>query len=168
MKKLITAVLVVLLAAGAIAALPASAQVPDIVPEPPPPPEDVAPLVQVVSPLSFQACQAPGTVQTLAAAGASIAGVPIPVAIGPTVNPVLDVLLLDFTCAYFRPKIVPPTCEVDDAIFGVAGVSAVNTPLPASILATEVLAIERALNHYGAPAGTRLSDEVWFQLGCED
>jgi hypothetical protein len=167
MKKLVTAVLVLLLAAGAMA-LPASAQVPDIVPEPPPPPEDVAPLVQIVSPLSFQACQAPATAQSLIGAGTSLAGVPVPVAIGPTVNPVLDVLLLDFTCAYFRPKIVPPTCEVDDAIFGVAGVSAVNTPLPASILATEVLAIERALNHYGAPAGTRVSDEVWFQLGCED
>jgi hypothetical protein len=24
------------------------------------------------------------------------------------------------------------------------------------------------LNSYGAPAGSQVSDEVWFQLGCED
>ncbi len=169
MKKLVSTAFVVLLSAGvAFTALPASAQVPDIVPEPPPPPAQVEPFVQVVSPLSFQACQAPSTLQSLIYTAGAVAGVGSPVQVSDTLNPVLDVLLFDFTCAYFRPKIVPPTCEVDDTIFGLAGVNAINTPLPGSIVATEVLAIERALNSVGAPAGTQLSDEVWLQLGCED
>ena len=169
MKKLVSAVLVVLFSAGAATlALPASAQVPDIVPEPPPPPAQVEPAVQIVSPLSFQACQAPATLTSLLGVAGAVAGVGVPVPVGPTINPVLDVLLLDFACAYFRPKIVPPTCAVDDTIFGLAGVNAINTPLPGSIIATEVMAIERALNTYGAPAGSSLSDEVWSQLGCDD
>ena len=168
-KKLVRAVLVVLLSAGvAFAALPASAQVPDIVPEPPPPPAQVEPFVQIVSPLSFQACQAPSTAQSLIYTAGAVAGVGPPVQLSDALNPVLDILLFDFTCAYFRPKIVPPTCAVDDTIFGLAGVNAINTPLPGSIVATEVIAIERALNSAGAPAGSQVSDEVWFQLGCED
>ena len=169
MKKLVSAVIVVLFSGGvAFTALPASAQVPDIVPEPPPPPAQVEPAIQVVSPLSFQACQAPSTAQSLIYTASAVAGVGSPVQLSDTLNPVLDVLLFDFTCAYFRPKIVPPTCAVDDTIFGLAGVNAINTPLPASNVATEVIAIERALNSYGAPAGSQVSDEVWAQLGCED
>jgi hypothetical protein len=113
-------------------------------------------------------CQAPSTAQSLIYTAGAVAGVGSPVQIGTTIDPLLDVLLFDFTCAYFRPKIVPPTCEVDDTIFGLAGVNAINTPLPGSILATEILAIERALNSFGAPAGSQVSDEVWFQMGCED
>ena len=169
MKKLVSAVLVVLFSAGvALTALPASAQVPDIIPEPPPPPAQIEPLIQIISPVSFQACQAPATAYSLIGVASAVAGVGVPVAIGPTLNPVLDVLLLDLACAYFRPKIVPPTCAVDDTIFGLAGVNAINTPLPGSILATEILAIERALNSLGAPAGSQVSDEIWLQLGCED
>jgi hypothetical protein len=169
MKKLVSAVLVVVFSAGvAFAALPASAQVPDIVPAPPPPPAEVEPLIQIVSPLSFQACQAPSTAQSLIYTAGAVAGVGSPVQLSTTLNPILDVLLFDLTCAYFRPKIVPPTCAVDDTVFGLAGVNAINTPLPGSILATEIVAIERALNSYGAPAGSQVSDEVWFQLGCED
>src|SRR5687767_10108710 len=106
MKKLVSAVLVVLFSGGAaFAALPASAQVPDIVPAPPPPPAEVEPLVQIVSPLSFQACQAPSTAQSLIYTAGAVAGVGSPVQLSTTLNPVLDVLLFDFTCAYFRPKI---------------------------------------------------------------
>jgi hypothetical protein len=169
MKKLVSAVFVLVFAVAAAATgRPATAQVPDIVPEPPPPPAQVEPFVQIVSPLSFQACQAPSTAQSLVYTAGAVAGVGSPVQLSDALNPVLDVLLFDLTCAYFRPKIVPPTCEVDDTIFGLAGVNAINTPLPGSIVATEVVAIERALNSVGAPAGSQLSDEVWFQLGCED
>lgn len=166
MKKLVSAVSIMLVGVSAVLARPASAQVPDIVPNPPPPPEQVEPFVQIVSPISFQACQAPATAQSLIGVAGAVAGVGVPVPLN-TVNPVLDVLLFDLTCAYFRPKLVPPTCAVDDTIFGIAGVNAINTPLPGSIIATEVMAIERALNSVGAPLGSRVSDEVWFQLGCE-
>src|SRR6185503_11050593 len=166
MKRLVSAASVFLIAAAAVV-IPraASAQVPDIIPDPPPPPAQVAPFVQIVSPLSFQACQAPSTAESLIYTAGAVAGVGSPVQVSSTVNPLLDVLLFDLTCAYFRPKIVPPTCAVDDTIFGLAGVNAINTPLPGSIVATEVLAIERALDSVGAPAGSRVSDEVWFQLG---
>jgi hypothetical protein len=169
MKRFLSTVIVALLVVGTILiAGRASAQVPDIVPEPPPPPADVQPAVNVVSPVWFHACMAPATAQGLLIVASSLAGVGVPVPPSMIMNPVFDVLLFDLTCAYFRPMIVPPTCGVDDTVFGTVGVSAVNTPLPASIIATEVLAIERALNHYGVPVGSQVSDNVWLQLGCDD
>jgi hypothetical protein len=171
MKKFLSTVVVVvvLVVAGAVSTGGrASAQVPDIVPNPPPPPAEVQPVVNVVSPVWFHACMAPSTAQGLVIVAGSLAGVGLPVPLATVMNPLFDVLLFDLTCAFFSPKIVPPTCGVDDVVFGTVGVSAVNTPLPASIIATEVLAIERALNHYGAPVGSQVSDQVWLQLGCDD
>ena len=143
------------------AAVPADAQVPDL----PPPPAQAQPLVNVVSPVSFQACLAPSILIGLAQTANTIAPIGLPVPITTVTDPVVNLLLLDLMCSYFSPKVVPPTCGVDETIYGQVP-TVVNMPQPASIVATEILALQQALNAYGAPVGDQLSGPVNAQLGC--
>jgi hypothetical protein len=163
MSKLLRLTAAVILVCS-LAAAPAAAQIPD----PPPPPEELQPLANVVSPLSFQACLAPSVAIGLVQAGDALAPGGLPVQPNTVLNPVLNVLLLDLVCSYFTPKIVPPTCGVDTTVFESLPANAFNVPQPASIAATEAKAIEEALAAYGAPSDQQLSDPVYAQLGCED
>jgi hypothetical protein len=164
MKKvgcaILAIVLTVALQLGAI--VPVDAQIPEL----PPPPAEAQPLVNVVSPLSFQACLAPSILIGLGQTANTVAPIGLPVPVTTVTDPVVNLLLLDLMCAYFSPKIVPPTCELDQTVYGNIPATVVNMPQPASILATEILAVQQALNAYGAPIGDQLSSPVNGQLGC--
>jgi hypothetical protein len=161
MKKLLSVTFIVCLAAGIGAwGRPASAQVPL-----PPLPEQAQPAANIVSPLSFQACLAPSTAIGLVQAGQAIGGVPLPVPPSMVLDPVLNSIVFDVACTYFSPKIVPPTCDVDSTIYGSLP-AATNVPLPASIIATELIALEQALGAYGAPVGDQASSVASEQFGC--
>ena len=142
-------------------AIPASAQVPDVptvpVPALPAPPAEAKPVIGVVSPLVFQACQGEATAFQAIQIVHALVGLPVPPST--VTGPVSD---LNVACGYFRPSVVPPRCGVDGNI----PPAPVNAPRPASIVASEVLAIEKTLNSAGAPVGRQLSDPVYAQLGC--
>jgi hypothetical protein len=144
-----------------VTAIPASAQVPAVpsvpIPDLPPPPAQAKPVVDIVSPAIFQACQGEATAVQVVQIVNALVGLPVPPET--VINPVRD---LNVACAYFRPTVVPPRCSVDGNI----PAAPVNLPRPASIVASEVLAIEKALNGAGAPVGRQLTDPVYGQLGC--
>ena len=139
-----------------VSGVPARAQIPN----PPPPPEQLQPAVNTVSPLVFQACLGQSSVAALAQAASAIA--PVPVQINDVLSPVRNVILLDVACGFFSPKIVPATCDVDSTI----PPTVINLPQPASMVATEVIAIELAGSAYGAPLDGQVSGPVFEQLGC--
>ena len=145
----------------------AHAQLPQI-PAPPPPPAQAQPAIDVVAPLTYQACLAQSNVDTVVGVAGAVAPIPIDLSTA-VISPVRNLLLLDVVCGYFVSSIVPPVCSVDnDTIGGVPAVGAALTlPQPASILGTEAAAIDRALRKNGVPiANGQIRNPVWSQLGC--
>ena len=163
-----------LLVAGTVAALIAGpvaatrAQVPDLprIPDPPQPPSQAQPLVNVVSPFTYQACLAQSNAAAVVQVVSTVA--PVPVQPNDVIDPLRNLLLLDIVCGYFQPTVVPPRCGVDETIYGSlpADVTVLTVPQPSSIVATEVLAIQKALVAQGVPVQGQLTGPVNSQLGC--
>lgn len=150
---------------GAVPLTAASQTLPQVLPlvpplELPPPPDEVRPALGAPSPAIFQACQVEGAAMGLLQVAAAIGGLPI----NPTheLAPVRALSPLGAVCAYFRISVVPPRCEVDNEI----PPAPVSVPRPASTVAAQVRAIEKALNDYGAGLGNDVSGPVYEQLGC--
>jgi hypothetical protein len=58
--------------------------------------------------------------------------------------------------------VIPPRCSIDDQI----PPAPVTIPRPASLLASQIKAIEKSANQLGAPVGYPVSSEAYSQLGC--
>jgi hypothetical protein len=155
-----SAVAVTLIAFGSV---PVAAQIPEI-PAPPPPPAEVEPVVGAVSGPMFQACLAQASVTGVVQLASGVAPVGIPVALDPVMDQIRNVTLLGVACEYFAPRFVPLTCAVDGNIPG----APIAVPQPASIIATQIMAIEHGLSSYGAPVQGQITGPVNEQLGCTE
>jgi hypothetical protein len=147
----------------AFGSVPVAAQIPEI-PAPPPPPAEVEPAVGAVSVPMFQACLAQASVAGVVQLASGVSPVHPPVSLDPVMDQVRNVTLLGVACEYFAPRFVPMTCDVDGTVPG----APIAVPQPASIVATEIMALETLLDGYGAPVKGQLTGPVNGQLGCSD
>jgi hypothetical protein len=161
MKRLMWLVMAIALAMGSVASSARAQSIPELpIPELPAPPAQLKPVLGAPSPTVFQACQAETTLLSLAQAAYTIGG--LPVNPGLALSEIRRVSPLGQLCGYFRISVIPPRCSIDDQIPPLP----VTIPRPASLLASQIKAIEKSTNQLGAPMGYPVSSEAYSQLGC--